>query len=68
MCSTPKMPETDTTPQQEIAVPTQADARVSKTTTNTRNKSASLAGRNIRTSARGLAGNPQTDKKSLLGE
>ena len=67
MCSTPKMPETEEEPK-EIATPTMADAQVSKTTNNTRNKAAALAGRDIKTSARGIKDEAETKKKTLLGE
>ena len=55
-----------TTQKQEVAAPTYADA-VTKATTATRNKTAALAGRNIKTSARGLSDDANTDKKNLLG-
>ncbi len=56
-----------TTQKQEVAAPTYADAAVTKATTATRNKTAALAGRNIKTSARGLSDDANTDKKNLLG-
>ena len=68
MCSTPKMPAVQSTTTQEVAAPTYADASVSKTSTNTRNKTAALAGRDTRTSARGLSDSATTQKKELLGE
>ena len=68
MCSTPKMPTDNTAVQQPLATPTAADAKVSKASTNTKNKASSLANRNIRTSARGLSDETQTTKKGLLGE
>ena len=52
MCSTPKMPTPATTTQQTVAAPTYADAKVTKASTNTRNKTAALAGRDTKTSAR----------------
>ncbi len=68
MCgSSPSMPAVQTTQQQEVAAPTYADAAVTKATTATRNKTAALAGRNIKTSARGLSDDANTDKKNLLG-
>lgn len=67
MCSTPKMPKDDTEPKEEIAAPTYADAQVSKTTVNTRNKTAALAGRDIKTSPRGLKDEPEKEKKTVLG-
>lgn len=68
MCSTPKMPSTNTTPQPEIATPTYADAKVSKASSATRNKTAALAGRDTKTSPRGLDDSATTKKKELLGE
>lgn len=69
MCSTPKMPSVQSsTTTQEVAAPTYADASVSKTSSNTRNKTAALAGRDTRTSARGLSDSATTQKKELLGE
>lgn len=68
MCSTPKMPKVETNTQQEVAAPTYADAAVSKASTNTRNKTAALAGRDTKTSARGLGDEATTKKKELLGE
>ena len=57
-----------TSTQEQVASPTYADATVTKATTNTRNKAAALAGRNIKTSARGLTDESTKDKNSLLGE
>lgn len=68
MCSTPKMPAAETKTTETVATPTLADASVSKASTNTRNKAASTAGRNIKTSARGLLDEANTQKKGLLGE
>lgn len=68
MCSTPKMPTPASSANQEVAAPTYADASVSKTSTNTRNKTAALAGRDIKTSVRGLSDSATTQKKELLGE
>jgi len=71
MCSSPKMPsttDTTTTKTETVSTPTLADASVSKASTNTRNKTASLASRNIKTSARGLLDDATTAKKGLLGE
>lgn len=67
MCSTPKMPNINTKTE-TIATPTLADASVSKSSANTRNKASSLANRNIKTSARGLLDDANTQKKGLLGE
>ena len=67
MCSTPKMPKDDTDKKEEIAAPTYADAQVSKTTANTRNKAAALAGRDIKTSPRGLRDEAEKEKKNVLG-
>lgn len=69
MCSTPKMPSTTNTKEtQTVATPTAADASVSKASTNVRNKAASGANRNIKTTPRGLNDEVVTKKKSLLGE
>lgn len=68
MCSTPKAPKVENTPVETVATPTLADASVSKASTNTRNKAASLASRNIKTTARGLLDEATTQKKGLLGE
>lgn len=68
MCgSKPSMPAVQTTQQEQVAAPTYADAQVSKATTNTRNKTAALAGRDIKTSARGLSDEATKEKKNLLG-
>nr|DAJ76582.1 MAG TPA: hypothetical protein [Caudoviricetes sp.] len=68
MCSTPSAPKVETTEPKQVATPTLADASVSKASTNTRNKTASLASRNIKTTARGLTDDATTQKKGLLGE
>lgn len=69
MCSTPKTPAAPAPVSSEtVAAPTMADASVSKASTAQRNKAASLAGRDVKTSARGLSDEAQTNKKSLLGE
>jgi hypothetical protein len=68
MCSTPKMPAADTSTPEQVATPTMADASVSKASTNTRNKTASTAARNIKTTSRGLLDDATTQKKGLLGE
>jgi len=68
MCSTPSMPSVaSSTTTQEVAAPTYADASVSKATASTRNKMAALAGRDIKTSSRGLSDTADTKKESLLG-
>lgn len=68
MCSTPKMPAVQSSTQQEqVAAPTYADASVSKATASARNKTAALAGRDVKTSSRGLSDESTTEKKSLLG-
>lgn len=67
MCSTPKMPSVATTTE-AVATPTAADANVTKAKTAQRNKTAANAGRDIRTSARGLTEEATTTKKKLLGE
>ena len=68
MCSTPSMPSTSNQVQDTVAAPTYADASVSKASTRTRNKTAALAGRDTKTSARGLGDEATTKKKELLGE
>lgn len=71
MCSTPKIPaasESAATKTEPVSTPTLADASVTKASTNTRNKSASMATRNIKTTARGLADDAQIQKKGLLGD
>lgn len=67
MCSTPS-PKVETIEPKQVATPTLADASVSKASASTRNKTASLAARNIKTSARGLNDDAITQKKGLLGE
>lgn len=69
MCSTPSTPSA--TPQistPKVAAPTYADAKVSKASANTRNRAVALAGRDIKTSSRGLGDDANTQKKELLGE
>lgn len=68
MCSTPSMPSVQSTQQKEVAAPTYADAAVTKASAATRNKSAALAGRDIKTSSRGLTDEAAKQKKNLLGE
>ena len=53
---------------QQVTAPTMADAQVTKASAVEREKTASLAGRNIKTSPRGLSDEASTQKKSLLGE
>ena len=68
MCgSTPSIPAVSSSTQEQVAAPTYADASVSKATANTRNKTAALAGRNIKTSARGLTDESTKEKRGLLG-
>lgn len=69
MCgSKPSVPAATPVPQQEVTAPTQADAAVSKASSAERNKQASLAGRDIKTTPRGLADTAVSKKKQLLGE
>lgn len=70
MCmKSPSMPQQATpAPTPEIAAPTYADAKVSKSTIAARSKAAALAGRDIRTSSRGLSDEAPTEKKKVLGE
>lgn len=67
MCSSPKIPANNTQVQ-TVATPTAADASVTKAKTAQRNKTAANSGRDIRTSARGLEDEANTNKKKLLGE
>ena len=67
MCSTPKMPAVPGNTE-VVATPTAADASVTKAKTAQRNKTAANAGRDIRTSARGISEDATTNKKKLLGE
>ncbi len=67
MCSTPKMPAVSSNTE-VVATPTAADASVTKAKTAQRNKTAANAGRDIRTSARGISEEATTKKKKLLGE
>lgn len=68
MCSSPKIPSTNTKEQEEIAVPTQADAQVTKASQKQREKSKALAGRDITTAPRGLSTVAAVQNKKLLGE
>lgn len=69
MCSTPSMPAaTSTQPQEQVAAPTQADAKTSKAAAVQRNKMQSLAGRDTKTAPRGLSDAASSNKKELLGE
>lgn len=68
MCSTPKTPSLPAEETKTVATPTLADASVTKASTNTRNKTASMASRNIKTTARGLTDDATTQKKGLLGD
>jgi hypothetical protein len=65
---TPSVSSSASTATEEVAAPTYADASVSKASTNTRNKTAALAGRDTKTTARGLGDTATTQKKELLGE
>lgn len=67
MCS-PKAPKAQVQEPQQVATPTLADANVTKSSKGTKNKTAALANRNIKTSARGLTDEATTSKKGLLGE
>ncbi len=68
MCSTPSIPKATQTEQKDIAAPTYADAEVTKASAAQRQKQTRLAGRDIKTSARGLSDSASTSKKSLLGD
>ncbi len=73
MC-TPKSPQVQyvpqymQSPQQTVAVPTIANAKVQKTAGSQRSKTSALAKSSIRTGARGLGDEATTTKKRLLGE
>lgn len=68
MCSTPKTPDVDTSTPEPIASPTIADAAVTKARTNARNSQSALANRTIKSSALGVTGEAETEKKVLLGQ
>lgn len=81
MCSTPSVPQQSntTTQKKEEVVQTQANASQTKadaTTQNvaqssvlgSRNKQTGLAGRDVKTSARGLGDTATVSRKALLGE
>lgn len=68
MCSSPSMPSAQPTEQKDIAAPTYADAEVTKASATQRQKQTRLAGRDIKTTARGLNDTATTSRKSLLGE
>ena len=53
--------------QEQVAAPTYADASVTKATASTRNKTAALAGRDVRTTSRGLQNESEKEKRGLLG-
>ncbi len=55
------------TKQEQIAAPTYADASDTKATASTRNKTAALAGRDVRTTTRGLQNESEKEKRGLLG-
>ena len=67
MCSTPSIPSVQTPKQEEIASPTYADAKVTKATSAAKNRAKSLAGRDIKTSTRGLTTESEKEKTKLLG-
>lgn len=58
---------TSSAAKEQVAAPTYADASVSKATATTRNKTAALAGRDVRTSSRGLQNESEKEKRGLLG-
>lgn len=57
----------DDSNQGQVAAPTYADASVTKATATTRNKAAVLAGRDVRTTTRGLQKDSEKEKRGLLG-
>jgi len=68
MCSAPKAAAAPTAQQEPIQQPTMADAEVTKASAIERSKSEGLAGRDVKTSARGLGDEAKSRKKTLLGE
>jgi len=68
MCSSPKMPEADTTADEPIAAPVQADAKVQKAALSARNQHQAKANQNIKSSELGVTDEALTKKKTLLGE
>ncbi len=67
MCS-PKAPKVEPVKQETIAAPTIADASVQRAGSAQKNKTAALAKKDIKTTARGLGDPVITEKKRLLGE
>lgn len=67
MCSTPNIPSANTVTPEAIPAPTLADASVQKAGANTREQTAALAGRNVKTTALGLSDDATTQKKTILG-
>ena len=67
MCSTPSMPAVKTQEQPDIASPTYADAAVTKAGAQAKEKAKALAGRDIKTTARGLKSDSEKEKTKLLG-
>lgn len=67
MCS-PKAPKVQPVKEETIAAPTVADASVQRAGNIQKNKTAALAKKNIKTTARGLGDPAVTEKKRLLGE
>ena len=71
MCSTPSIPNASNNQSQKqetIATPTYADASVTKAGAKTRQKTAGLAGRDIKTSLRGLGDDAVAPRKDVLGQ
>ena len=66
--SSPSTPQVQTSTPKAVATPTPADASVQKASSHTRNRTAALAGRDIKTSPRGLGEDAETQKKQLLGQ
>ena len=67
MCSTPSMPAVKTQEQPDIASPTYADAAVTKAGAQAKDKVKALAGRDVKTTARGLKSEAEKEKSKLLG-
>ena len=67
MCSTPSIPQISTVKADEAAVatPTYADANVQKAGANTRQQTAALSNRNVKTSSNGVLDAANIRKLSL---
>lgn len=68
MCKAKKSAKTQTAPTEPIQEQTPADAQATKAVAIEREKQTSLAGRDSKTGARGLADEVKNKRKTLLGE